>query len=102
MSFPVDLDERDRIPAGPKEIDFHTAHPLFLDVCPTDSFTDDGVYWVSQISGGAPIEYAGRVCRWSMPQPWLPAAPHSAAARRLLKGHLRMISHQSPNIPFSH
>jgi hypothetical protein len=47
MSFPPDLDESQQLPSGVKQIDFHTAHPLFLDLCPEDSYTEDGTYWVS-------------------------------------------------------
>lgn len=47
MAFPPDLDDSQRLPAGHKEIDFHTEHPLFQDLCPSDSYTADGTYWVS-------------------------------------------------------
>lgn len=46
MPYPADIDERDQIPSGTKEIDFTTAHPLFNDLCPLDSYTPDGTYWV--------------------------------------------------------
>lgn len=49
MSFPPDLHDSDRLPdAGPRDIDFHTQHPLFNDLCPQDSYTPDGTYWVSR------------------------------------------------------
>lgn len=47
MAFPPDLDESQQLPSGTKEIDFHTKHPLFQDLCPEDSYTEDGTYWVS-------------------------------------------------------
>lgn len=53
MSYLPDLD--DTIPSGPKEIDFTTAHPLFLDLCPEDSYNEDGVYWVSCYGDGVPL-----------------------------------------------
>ncbi|BEI85992.1 hypothetical protein CcaverHIS002_0602790 [Cutaneotrichosporon cavernicola] len=45
MSFPPDLDDSQQLPSGKKEIDFHTEHPLFQDLCPDDSYTPEGVYW---------------------------------------------------------
>lgn len=45
--FPPELHDEDRLPSGLKKVDFSTKHPLFNDLCPQDSYTEDGVYWVS-------------------------------------------------------
>lgn len=47
MAFPPDLNDDQLIAFGPKDVDFHTKHPLFNDLCPSDSYTADGTYWVS-------------------------------------------------------
>lgn len=47
MAFPPDLTDDMRLPSGKQEIDFSTQHPLFNDLCPDDSYTPDGRYWVS-------------------------------------------------------
>lgn len=45
--FPPELRDEDRLPTGTKKVDFSQKHPLFNDLCPQDSYTEDGVYWVS-------------------------------------------------------
>lgn len=45
--FPPELHDEDRLPTGLKKVDFSQKHPLFNDLCPQDSYTEDGVYWVS-------------------------------------------------------
>lgn len=50
MAFPPDLTDDMRIPTGQKQVDFNTQHPLFNDLCPDDSYTADGRYWVGLVS----------------------------------------------------
>lgn len=45
--FPPELRDEDRLPTGMQKVDFSQKHPLFNDLCPQDSYTEDGVYWVS-------------------------------------------------------
>lgn len=45
--FPPELRDEDRLPTGVKKVDFSQKHPLFNDLCPQDSYTEEGVYWVS-------------------------------------------------------
>ena len=45
--FPPELRDEDRLPAGEQKVDFSQKHPLFNDLCPQDSYTEEGVYWVS-------------------------------------------------------
>ncbi|KAL1410305.1 hypothetical protein Q8F55_004311 [Vanrija albida] len=70
MSFPVDLRDSDRLPdAGPRDIDFHTEHPLFNDLCPQDSYTADGTYWAD--------------LPWGERQKWVNAQSNAETLREL-------------------